>query len=163
MGLSSWHRDIPEGSTDTGEQQQQEKLTCSISNISGVGGTGVYRRQGVMKKSVLLSLVAMLQGDVHGPFCCSLKVILESKISTNEFICIVHANTMSGVPRNGKFWKQNKSLNSQFQHVILCRAVNLARRYKHSIVHILSNIAHLFSGLNIHRRLRRFVGQNMLG
>lgn len=117
-----------------------------------------------MKKSVLLSLVAILQGYVHGPFCCSLKVILESKISINEFICIVHANTMSGVPRNGKFWKQNKSLNSQFQHVILCRAANLARRYKHSIVHILSNIAHLcIQGLNIHCRLRRFVGQNILG
>lgn len=82
-----------------------------------------------MNKLVLLAVVATLQGCVHGPFCCSLKVILE--ISTNEFICIVHVNTMSGVPRNSKFWKENKSSNSQFQHVILRRVVNLARRYKH--------------------------------
>lgn len=125
----SWHRDIPKGPTDPGEQQR-EKLTGSIRNISWVG-TGVCRRQEIRNKSVLLAVVATLQGCVHGPFCCSLKVILQNKLSTNQFICIEHANTLSGVPRNSKFWKQNKSLNSQFQHVILHRAVYLARRCKH--------------------------------
>lgn len=30
VGITSWHRDITEGSTDIGEQQEQETLTCKI-------------------------------------------------------------------------------------------------------------------------------------
>lgn len=58
-------------------------------------------------------------------------------------MCIVYANTLSDVPGNSKSWKQRKSLNTLFQHVILYAAVYLAESYKHYVFQTLLNNVHM--------------------